>query len=408
MAQTIAPERSRPELPHAPIDPTRAPFWATVLLIAQAIACELDYGKLGIPRFPVTVVTCLAPIPLLAWRSERLIDVLRRPPQRAAVLWLAWCTLTIAWSVVPRSTTVATATVIGLWATATWFTATYGFARFARVFTIAMCVFLTAGLVRDLRVLSQNASLHRFDGYGVFATDIGRVALLTAVLCVMQLTDRKARGPIVWWGLSVSVLALVLTGTRTTMIGLVVCLLVIAWKTIGPGRTVAVALAAAAVVAVAFSFIPEPTEFVSHDDDGQDFTSVNGRIEIWSATVDAIEVRPAQGYGVLAGELVLPLASQAGDLPILVTHAHNMVLELVMTTGMIGFALFVVAIVSLLRSPRAPVDRSSGVLVLAMLFSGITEAGFGRPSVLYLLLAAVATERALQPARVRRSFPTVV
>ena len=105
---------------------------------------------------------------------------------------------------------------------------------------------------------------------------------------------------------------------------------------------------------------------------------------------------------------MLPLASQAGDLPILVTHAHNMVLELVMTTGMIGFALFVVAIVSLLRSPRAPVDRSSGVLVLAMLFSGITEAGFGRPSVLYLLLAAVATERALQPARVRRSFPTAV
>lgn len=374
---------------------SRAPWWASLLIGLQAIASEIDYDAVGVRRLPVLVLICMAPLPLLALRSPGLLTMLWARPHRAATIWLGWCLLTIAWSVVPGSSARSMLAILGLWVTAAWYTSSYGFTRFARVITIATSAFLTAGVIRDLTIVLDAESVHRFDGYGLHATDVGRIALVLLVLCVIRIVDRVDRSWSTWWGLGIGSITLVATGTRTTMIAFVICLLVISLRTLGVSRTLLVGASMAAAVVVAFSFIPDPGEFVSRDENAQDISSINGRLTIWTVALNAIEDRPIGGHGFAAGELVFPLASQDGRLPILIEHAHDLPLEIGMTTGLVGLTLFVLSLVSHLGAPRAIDGRLAGVVVLAILLSGVTEAALGRPTMLYLVLAALTTQRAM-------------
>ncbi len=370
-----------------------APVWASALVGLQAVAAEVDYDVLGLPRFPVWIVVFMMPIPLLALRSPQLLTLLWRRPHRAATVWLGWCALTTAWSVVPVSSARTMLTIIGLWTTAAWYTANFGFTRFARVYLAAMAMFMTAGFVRDLIIVLDAETVHRFDGFGLHATDVGRIALITVVIATVQLVDRLSRSWIVWWGLAIGLVTLVATGTRTTLIALVICLLVISLRTVGPGRTFLIGLVMAAAVAVAISFIPDPGKFVSRDENAQDISSINGRVTIWSVAIDSTLDAPVGGSGVAAGELLFPQASQRGELPILIQHAHNMVLELSMTTGLVGLTLFVLAITSYLAASRTPGGRLSAVVLLAIILAGVAEAVLGRSTATYLVLAALFTER---------------
>ncbi len=373
----------------------RAPLWASLLLAAQAIAAEIDYDVIGVRRLPIVVLILMTPIALVALRSPTLPRALWSRPVRGFTIAIAWGLLTIAWSVVPSSTTRAMLSIVGLFVFAVWYVTEFGFARFTHVYVGSMAGVLTAGFIRDLIIVLGSDTIHRFDGYGVHATDLARLALVTVVLATVQIVERISRHWVMWWGLVIGTVSLVATGTRTTLIALVLCLFVVSWRTLGLGRTVLIGVVMAAGLAVAFSSVPDPSKFVARDEQGRDITSVSGRLTIWSVAVDLTRDSPVVGHGVASGELLFPRASAAGDLPVLIiSHAHNMLLEITVTQGLIGLALTGIALTGYFTARAAPDGRLSSVILIAILLSGVTEAILGRPSALYLVIGALYAERA--------------
>ena len=373
----------------------RAPVWAGALLSAQAIASEIDYDVIGIRRLPIVVLVLMAPIVLVALRSSILPHVLWTRPVRGFTIAVAWGLLTVAWSVVPVSTARAMLSIIGLFVVAVWYVSEFGFPRFAHVYVATMAGFLTAGFIRDLIIVLGSDSIHRFDGYGVHATDLARLALVTVMIATVQIVERISRHWVMWWGLAIGMVALVATGTRTTLIALVLCLFIVSWRTLGFGRTLLIGITMAAGLALAFSSVPDPSKFVARDERGRDITSVSGRLTIWSVALDLTRDSPVVGHGVASGELLFPQASAAGDLPVLIIgHAHNMLLEITVTQGLIGLALTGIALGGYFTARASPGGRLSSVILIAILLSGVTEAILGRPSALYLVIGALLAERA--------------
>lgn len=393
---------------HVPVEPAlpRAPAWAVLLIALQAIVTEVDFGLIGIPRFPVVFVTCMLPIPLLLLRAPGLFELMTRRPLRAMCAWLLWGMATTLWSVVPVTTARSSLAIACVFATGVWFSHTYGVTRLFRVYTIAMMVFLMAGFVRDLVTVLDEDTVHRFRGFGFQATDVGRLSLVTLVLCVIQISERTARDLWTWCALGTATVTLAATGTRTTLIAAVICLFVISLRRLGFARTLMFGVAMIGAVVIATSVIPDPSDFVSREENAQDINSLNGRRTIWSVAIGITGDRPIAGHGVESGELTFPLASARGELPILINHAHNLFLEITTTQGLVGLALFLGAIGSYLAARRAPGGDLSGVLLLAIILGGVTEAALGRPTALYLVLAAIFTERAMAPARTRSTRPS--
>ncbi len=401
MNSRVAARARRGEPLQLPVEPSfpRAPAWAVLLVALQAIVTEIDFGLIGIPRFPVVFVTCMLPIPLLLLRAPGLFELTTRRPLRAMCAWLLWGMATTLWSVVPVTTARSSLAIACVFATGVWFSSTYGVARLVRVYTIAMTVFLTSGFIRDLVTVLDEDTVHRFRGFGFQATDVGRLALVTLVLSVIQIVERTARDVWTWSALGIATVTLVATGTRTTLIAAVICLFVISWRRLGIARTLMFGVAMVGAVVIATTIIPDPSDFVSREENAQDINSLNGRRTIWSVAIDITADRPIAGHGVESGELTFPLASARGELPILINHAHNLFLEITTTQGLVGLALFLGAIGSFLAARRAPGGDLSGVLLLAIVLGGVTEAALGRPTALYLVLAAIFAERAMAPER---------
>ena len=399
-------QRGRPLA--APVEPSvpSAPAWAVLLVALQAIVTEIDFGLIGIPRFPVAFAICMLPIPFLLLRAPGLFELLSRRPLRAMCAWLVWGMATTLWSVVPISTARASLCIACVFATGVWFSSTYGVARLFRVYTMSMMVFLMVGFVRDLVEVLDEDTVHRFRGFGFQATDVGRLSLVTLLLCVIQISERTARDRWTWCALATATVTLAATGTRTTLIAAVICLFVISWRRLGIARTLMFGVAMVGAVVIATSVIPDPSDFVSREENAQDINSLNGRRTIWSVAIDITGDRPIAGHGVESGELTFPLASARGELPILINHAHNLFLEITTTQGLVGLALFLGAIGSYLAARRAPGGDLSGVLLLAIVLGGVTEAALGRPTALYLVLAAIFTERAMAHAPTRSTRPT--
>lgn len=367
--------------------------WATSLVAAQIIAVEVDFGLLGISRFPIWALTCMAPIVLVSLRWPDLPAALWRRPQRAATAWLTWGVFSVAWSISPVDSARTVLVTLGIWTTTMWFVSTYGFDRWARTYLATMSVFLFAGLIHDVVMVLDAEAVHRFTGYGLEATDVARLALVTVVLAAGRMIESGRRDWICSVALGIGLVTLVASGTRTTMIALVICALALCLRTIGIGRTLLAGAVLASTLAVAFSLIPDPSEFVTREEGAKDIGSINGRINIWRAAWSATLDRPLTGNGWSSGEVVLPLASQRGELPVLVRHAHDIVLELTMSQGFVGLALFAIMIGSLVASRRNTQHQLAGLAVLGIIIAGATEAVVSRPTAMFIVLAAVLTER---------------
>ena len=123
----------------------------------QIVASELKVAVLGVPELVNSAFTwgvkaplLVLPVAFIGLRS----DVLRRGamlfPQSAALVWLAWGTLTMFWAPDLISSAQVSLSTLGLWITGAWFVMTFGFVRFARVYTSVTVVFMVAGLLHDL------------------------------------------------------------------------------------------------------------------------------------------------------------------------------------------------------------------------------------------------------------------
>ena len=112
-------------------------------------------------------------------------------------------------------------------------------------------------------------------------------------------------------------------------------------------------------------------KMVSRSGSVGEITSFTGRTEIWHAVLQLSAAEPWMGYGYASSVFVLPQhASQVG---FATSHAHNLILQLLLTTGVIGVILFVLSVVSLMARAASQRDRTVFAMLLFVLFNGITE-----------------------------------
>jgi O-antigen ligase len=186
----------------------------------------------------------------------------------------------------------------------------------------------------------------------VFAREIAMGVVAGVGLLVLGTSGRRAL--IVRAFLVVGVSCLLLAGSSTALVALVLTTAAIMWMRHESRMVPTLALSARLVgagTAVAFCVAVRPMDFVVFVFSviGRDY-SFTGRTSIWEASSHAIEHRPLLGYGYsgfwrnaeTAGAI-----SRAVDFS--VPHAHNGILDLLLGVGFVGIALVVIGIAPSVR-----------------------------------------------------------
>jgi hypothetical protein len=99
---------------------------------------------------------------------------------------------------------------------------------------------------------------------------------------------------------------------------------------------------------------------------------MTGRTNIWHAVLQLSAERPWAGYGYASSIFVLPEHERLVGFS--VGHAHNLILQLLLTTGWTGVFLFAAAVLSVgLRAAHAR-DWVVLAMLAVVVLNGITEA----------------------------------
>jgi O-antigen ligase len=112
-------------------------------------------------------------------------------------------------------------------------------------------------------------------------------------------------------------------------------------------------------------------KMVSRSGDVGEITSFTGRTEIWNAVLKLSAAEPWMGYGYASSVFVLP--QHASEVGFATSHAHNVFLQLLLTTGVVGVALFVLSYIAVMARAAVQRDRIVFAMLLFVLFNGITE-----------------------------------
>lgn len=126
-----------------------------------------------------------------------------------------------------------------------------------------------------------------------------------------------------------------------------------------------------------------------------DISTLNGRIPLWTYALESFGQRPIEGHGYYASRFILlPAFPWAGQ-------AHSSFVEVLLTTGVLGFTLlvaFCVYLVSLCRRTREPLLTALALFALAdsVMNPGLFDTGLVQFT---LLIALTRTEFSLVDAQ---------
>jgi O-antigen ligase len=110
---------------------------------------------------------------------------------------------------------------------------------------------------------------------------------------------------------------------------------------------------------------------MSRSGDMEELTSMTGRSTIWDAIPRIVESRPWTGFGYATSIVVLPQHER--EVGFLTSHAHNLALQLLLTTGWVGLSLFGLAIFTTGLRLALTGDRTGIVMLAYVILNGSTE-----------------------------------
>ena len=244
------------------------------------------------------------------------------------------------------------------------------------------------------------------------ATHLAQVLALGLLVGFLWLLEHPTRSwfPILALG-AVCTLGLVLTGSRTTPVALVVAgaLALVAlrrWRLVIGGGVALACLFAGLVATGADARIVSLTNRTSSELTNLD--GANGRTTLWPEVLDAVGEHPVVGIGLGVDRDRMAEINAASGLTWNPQHAHNLVLHVALTTGWPGAVMVslavVIAVGTALRS-RLPWLAAFGGFVLVV---GVSEPVLRTPQLVWALLAvalafapgASRSEREAEPSRV--------
>ena len=207
------------------------------------------------------------------------------------------------------------------------------------------------------------------------------------LLCALYLLMRQTRlRPLSAAAAAAAVLGLALSNSRSGMVSAVLgALCLVLWmRRVKKGTLAAVGLLAVAGLA-AFSLIMRTDDFAG---------SLGMRTDIWAAAVDGILARPILGHGAWAFARLTQGLPLMGEL-----HAHNLVLEILLSVGFVGTLFIVPYLLGNLRAMARAWRKGAGnrmvplaatVFLMVMVHGLFDVTVFGPQNAVFVLLVLAA------------------
>lgn len=213
----------------------------------------------------------------------------------------------------------------------------------------------------------------RMKGLVGSANGIGFVSAFAIVIAVLYYRAIGRFGKIAAAVLIPSAaVCLFLSNSRTSMFAVAVAIWLsfVLRRDMGPKLFVSVTLGLVGAV-VLIAFPDEIFVLISRSGNTAEITNVTGRTDIWAVVIEMWKKSPLIGYGYSASLFMLPLDPRLFKTA---AHAHNMVLELLFSGGVILASLFLFATISTIVQIVRMRAINEGILLSFFLLHGLVEA----------------------------------
>jgi len=350
-------------------------------------------------------------VAVLNWRHLRV--ALSAGPSRWLLLLASWCIFTATYSPIPMYTFGAGVA----------FVAMVTFAAVVRQLIDARTVLLwSLGALATLCLLSlvmyvvlPDRSMAQMEGGTIFRlagpfgspNNLGRVAAITLLLLYWSVRS----GYLSWRSfsailvLAVAVSCLFLSQSRTASGACLGAVAII--EGLRHRRFAFVALVLAGLTALAMSLaevgLADVAEVVTRTGRSKELVTLTGRTAIWNYALTEIAKEPWFGVGFAATKYTMPLGFRTAW-GWTSTSAHNLWLQVWLTTGLVGVFLLMAAVISQARYAIRHKDVVSGSLLLFILILGMAEPGPAgpAPNILTVVWAIWCAGRIDDPAAPRK------
>jgi len=214
----------------------------------------------------------------------------------------------------------------------------------------------------------------RLAGISGSANNMGRIASVGLILLAMYAKDFRRYNPLF---VPVSALimgvALVLTNSRSSLaMVLVLLMMVYAFNARRFYLLVLAGSAAALLLVLLIPFADQILTSVARTGNMEEITSLTGRTGVWRGVLELSAQKPVAGWGYASSIFVLP--EHEPVVGFYVPHAHNLFLQLLLTTGWTGVILFTLAVLCIGARASFARDRTVITLLAIVLLNGIVEA----------------------------------
>jgi exopolysaccharide production protein ExoQ len=346
----------------------------TLKAVASGQGASIEEGNIGRRLAAISLGVFAATI---LWRARRRGELVRASTARRAlpdrivtggvVGYVLIAAASVGWAEEPGLAARRVVVFLILCLTAYALARVWSLADFM-VFIIVGCgTMLMASLAIDLvhGAFHPASSEYRLAGLThPNSHAIEAAAVIIAAVCAMRLEpERKRLYAII---AAVAMVLLLLTRSRTSVVGMVVGLIAVPLLTVRR-RQVMFALLAVMVVAIVVGvFLPTVVSDAQHamlmgrSAETADVGTLTGRTDLWKALLLYVARRPWLGYGFDAFWTADHVEAVSVDQGWLVSHAHSSYIENLLNLGILGLTAFVVSVIAGIWAAARRVRRSMG------------------------------------------------
>ncbi len=349
------------------------------------------------------------------WNLPRNLSAVLTPVYLMWTAVYAWALITTSWAYSPSYSAVAVISLIAFHLFTLHITANYEetsiirmvvfVATLVSLLSILVYIFLPAfGRMWEF-VGNVKQPINRMRGITASANTIGAISGVGLLLIGLYWRELTAR-TYVWVAaaIGICVVAMLLSQNRSSIVTLMG--LIFAYYCLRP-RNIPWAILIVAVVAIVLTlvvpFAQDALGLLARSGKADEITSGTNRGVIWARVILLWQQREILGYGY--GSMLFILPKQSGLFSV-AAHAHNMFLESLVSTGLIGFTIFMSSVVTTIYTAvRCRATRPMCLLFFilcrgmfeAMPFNGVASfsAAAMALSVAFVAVASLDSRKAL-------------
>ncbi|MBD2295928.1 O-antigen ligase family protein [Anabaena sphaerica FACHB-251] len=323
-----------------------------LLLFADNLNIPSNVGTaLNALTYPIVLILVIS-------QSKRIIYILSKDVSLVFLVMLAL--LSNIWSQSIDITSLQSRALLRNTLFATYLAARYSPVEMIRLLSSSMSISIIMSITLGIAMPSIGTEivngLLTWRGIYSFKQFLGRVMAISSVVFLIRSLDKKYNRLFSCLGLSSSIMLILLSQSRTSLILLITAIFLLpVYKILTQSTKIRIILFiifGIACISVMAIILPN-LEFIVVDLLGKDM-EFNGRTPIWTLTIEKGLERPFFGYGYAgfwkSDDALYVLNNTWGGSIMAKTgafHAHNGLLDIFMQLGFVGLGLFIINLISL-------------------------------------------------------------